>query len=609
MSDVIDSESLKWLDSISEQISRLDAYRTQVEPQLASEFNVLRYARTDEMGLSLILADLLDPKGPHGQGPRFLECFLKRHWPGHDSLCSAAKVQTEVRTDRIGKRHRRVDIEVDLGSDGVLGIENKPWARDQQAQIADYLEHLKKAGRPFKLLYLAGHPGRLPAEGSISSEEFGNRIRDKSLGTTDYSQLREWLRDCLRSCQSERVSMFLRDLDRFIASQFALAAVSFESRLIVESALASAQGVHAAVQLSAPIVARELRLLLLEQLEDQVRSSFTRAMSRTDLSGWSLRIAKALHLKGAAIEVSRRADSALKLALAFDKADCADCFFGVGGRCMEDDSNDQKLREILDAEFGVGEPSAWWGWSRSFEAKKWWNERHIWTGVVDGSLAERIVALLVRMIGLVQRQELVPLFERVSLGKVSSLTERTPLKASQASRAIHDRNDARLVDRVLGLEAANGPLLRALAERVADQIRVLVEKDSRCDWLDDEHADLTRIYGGIGFRLHAQPTMQLCLEFQSGGCRNAIYGLCVEGLDGKSEAAANLRQRMTAHGLPHGKSSPGWVWYLPLETPHWFDQPAIAVAAYKGQVAERAAELMLGLVEIIDRAGVLGEQT
>lgn len=602
MSNVVASEVLDWLESLSNQIAHLDEYRRRVEPQLASEFNVLRYARTDEIGLSQILADLLDPKGPHGQGSRFLGCFLKRYWPERASISSVVKVRTEVATDRIAKRQRRIDIEVYLG-DCVLGIENKPWAADQQAQIADYLEHLKKIGLPFKLLYLAGHAGRLPAEDSISGADRHDHEKHKTLGTTDYSDLREWLRDCLGCCENERVSMFLRDLDRFIASTFSHEAVDFESKMIVESAMASARGVHAAVQLNAPI-AGEVRLVLLEQLESQIRSTFTSVASEAELSGWSLDIPKPLHLRYAVVDVSRRPDSALRVALAFENANCGDCFFGVGRRCAEDNSHNKELNNSLDSKLGAGQSTAWWGWWRPFERRFWWYDRKVWAGVVDGSLSKAIVACLMQVLKVADSPEFRPLFEQVSLGAVPIHPTRVTVNASDLTREICDRKDARLTSHLLAVEAANWPLRRALAQQVATKIRALVAESRLCEGLGDVQGDLTQIYSGIGFRLRARPAFQVYLEFQSWGCRNAIYGLCVEGLDGSSEEAADLRQRMVAAGMATGKHSRGWIWYLSLDTPNWFDQPSVAVSAWEGIVAQQTADLLLGLAKAIDRAGL-----
>jgi hypothetical protein len=43
----------------------------------APDFNVFRYLKQDENLLSDIIADLLDPRGTHGQGPMFLDKFLR----------------------------------------------------------------------------------------------------------------------------------------------------------------------------------------------------------------------------------------------------------------------------------------------------------------------------------------------------------------------------------------------------------------------------------------------------------------------------------------------------------------------------------------------------
>ena len=53
------------------------ALEAELDRHLARRFNVLDYMRTDELGLSRIVADLLNPRGPHGQGKLFLERFVE----------------------------------------------------------------------------------------------------------------------------------------------------------------------------------------------------------------------------------------------------------------------------------------------------------------------------------------------------------------------------------------------------------------------------------------------------------------------------------------------------------------------------------------------------
>ena len=48
----------------------------ELDAHLARRFNVFDYLPTHEMGLSRIVADLLDPKGKHGQGASFLKLLI-----------------------------------------------------------------------------------------------------------------------------------------------------------------------------------------------------------------------------------------------------------------------------------------------------------------------------------------------------------------------------------------------------------------------------------------------------------------------------------------------------------------------------------------------------
>ena len=94
--------------------------------RIASRFNVFDYLRDDELGLSRVLADLLDPAGPHGQKTLFLRSFLSlidtglsdagltnlaKDWTPEDGRVT---VMTEwaIDTGEPGKGPRRLDVRV-----------------------------------------------------------------------------------------------------------------------------------------------------------------------------------------------------------------------------------------------------------------------------------------------------------------------------------------------------------------------------------------------------------------------------------------------------------------------------------------------------------------
>jgi len=405
--------------------------------------------------------------------------------------------------------------------------------------------------------------------------------------------------------------MFLRDLDGFIARQFTHEGVDFESRLIVDTAIASDQGVHAAVQLAN--IGPELRLHLLTRLEEQLRVAVPDALKDAnisdkdaDISGWALHVPKPLHEKHAAVELSRHDNSALKLVLAFEDSNCRDCAFGVVRRSAADAAMPDKFRK-LDSVFGAGQSSEWWGWWRAFDYRNWWYEPQVWVQIADGSFAKRIGELFKRMIQSLDPAEAKCIFDSKSLRSESLGGAKEPncfreLSPSQLTKEVC--GNARLVGQLLAVEAANMPLRRAIVSRAEAEIRTIVDAaiPGRCKW--NEHDDLTERYAGIGFKLRDQPALEVLMEFQAGGCRNAIYGLRIDGIDGGSAAAANVRQQLAEVELADGKRSAGWVWYRTLDTRSWFDQPESAASVRSGEVASQTATRLIELVQIIDRAGL-----
>ena len=220
------------LQSVSDRELELDR-------DLAHRFNVLDYLRTDELGLSRIIADLLDPGARHGQRALFLKTLLEMlqsitHWLDLDVD------RATVNQEQVIEKQRRIDIEVEIrdgnGALYRLAIENKPYAGDQNRQVVNYLEHLKKKedGGGFVLIYLSsdGHP---PSEESLPKTEL-QRWRDhfvimpyddQSYGKeaddrfkrTDFA-LTTWLSTCREKCSVERLCWFLDDTEKYCQRTF-----------------------------------------------------------------------------------------------------------------------------------------------------------------------------------------------------------------------------------------------------------------------------------------------------------------------------------------------------------------------------------------------------
>jgi hypothetical protein len=142
----LDEASLEFFTaSLNESLNSLSQQR-----ESGSEFNVFALVGIDEMRLSRVLGGLLDPSGRHDQGDRFLRCFLDA--VGLTDFESKGKVN--VRLEATTSDQRRMDILIESDR-WLVGIENKPWAGDQDRQIHDYVKDLKSRclGRPFKLVF------------------------------------------------------------------------------------------------------------------------------------------------------------------------------------------------------------------------------------------------------------------------------------------------------------------------------------------------------------------------------------------------------------------------------------------------------------------------
>ena len=193
----------------------------EMDRRAATKFSIFDYFRVRETDLSRIFADLLDPSGSHGQGDRFLSLFLKETLPKYSlpqTLTNTKMVHREYSTHE----RRKIDIVLEMPDNHWIGIENKPWAEEQERQVEAYIEYLqgkvKKSGAAW-ILYLSGNgsdPQTLPDDPKLRKRcrtvpYLKNRTR---------SSLENWIEQCWKECEAEQVRWFLKDLLEYIQRNF-----------------------------------------------------------------------------------------------------------------------------------------------------------------------------------------------------------------------------------------------------------------------------------------------------------------------------------------------------------------------------------------------------
>ena len=234
----------------AEVAPRLDTAATldaELDRQLARRFNVFRYLRADEVGFSRMIADLLDPNGDHGQGTLFLKLLTDKLDFARGVNLRQAKVERERKIDR-----RSLDISVEIDDEHCLAIESKSnFAGDGESQVEDYLKSLKRYGNSL-LLYLSP-TGVGPTDASVGPQtvkelktktprNFAIMPCDSSRAPSDdeFDELRlsfslvDWLADCRRNCDVDRLHWYLREVETHCRQQYGGNLVTDSRKIAIE---------------------------------------------------------------------------------------------------------------------------------------------------------------------------------------------------------------------------------------------------------------------------------------------------------------------------------------------------------------------------------------
>ncbi|HHE9997714.1 TPA: PD-(D/E)XK nuclease family protein [Haemophilus influenzae] len=224
------------LISINQVIENFRVQREKNELYDSNRFNPFQFLQTDEMGLSKILAFLLDPTETHGQGDLFLNSFLKfinKHQflayqkvniylekitkEENDEITNEITNETTNETTNKNGRHD-IFIEgiLDNKTSWVISIENKlQGAIDQPKQMHTYDKDLKNyVSDSYFLIYLPIFSNN-PPEKSISEDKWAKLMSDKKAMVLSASMLIKWLDNTLIIAPA--VKQFCNDFKKFLS--------------------------------------------------------------------------------------------------------------------------------------------------------------------------------------------------------------------------------------------------------------------------------------------------------------------------------------------------------------------------------------------------------
>ena len=212
------------LISINQVIENFRLQREKTELYDSNRFNPFQFLRTDEMGLSKILAFLLDPTETHGQGDLFLNSFLKfinkhqflAYQKVNIYLEKITKEENNETTNKNGRHDIFIEGILDNKISWVISIENKlQGAIDQPKQMHTYAKDLKNyVSDSYFLIYLPIFSNN-PPEKSISEDKWAKLMSDKKAMVLSASMLIQWLDNTVIIAPA--VKQFCNDFKKFLS--------------------------------------------------------------------------------------------------------------------------------------------------------------------------------------------------------------------------------------------------------------------------------------------------------------------------------------------------------------------------------------------------------
>lgn len=126
--------------------------------------------------------------------------------------------------------------------DGVIAIENKPWAHDQENQVTRYVEWLKKSEN-YLLVFLSN---REPSADSIKLDQLTKLRESNQYRQLSYHEAIFWLQAGFEKTKAIGVRVFVEELIKFIRTRVNRELEMNESNEIGEAILKSPDNIEAA---------------------------------------------------------------------------------------------------------------------------------------------------------------------------------------------------------------------------------------------------------------------------------------------------------------------------------------------------------------------------
>lgn len=206
--DLVNAQQL--LTNINALSASFALAQKRYAPLLAPNFRLFDHFYNDEMALSRYIAFLLNSRENHAQGNTFLQQFIQEL--GDCASWAKSNLLKAVYTEHSTHNNRRIDIVLEF-ENGIIGIENKPWAEDQKKQLEDYSQFLQSKNANWILIYASNNN---PDPISIKEDQLKELEANGHYFQWSFHEVVKWLEQCSRLSQAESVRLFTRELAAYV---------------------------------------------------------------------------------------------------------------------------------------------------------------------------------------------------------------------------------------------------------------------------------------------------------------------------------------------------------------------------------------------------------
>lgn len=370
----------------------------KLQGKYAPDFRLYNFIQNNENGLSNCIASLLQPNGNHGQGSLYLRLFLEHlsipNFQSSEKNLNNTKVLLEQSTDK----NRRIDIFIDIPNVGIIGIENKPWAVEQDNQLHDYADYLSKhygIDGNWLLLYLSN---REPS--SIAEERRTKLEKEDKFKAIDFNFINSWLDDCLEKTRPNNVRFFIEELIVWIDEKVNGKIDMSEHQEIV-NVVSNKENIAAAMAVfrSIPDVKEKLMKKLLSDLTD--KCSMNDSLSLKILSD------KNFSESGFAfcLDFYKEKNQDISFTFEFSRSEFNGFCWGMRRKSSDyyDKHRWEHINEIISGDYGYKKTYEWWPWSTyaDYGMKEdycnWQNNSQAWENIANGKLSEEIFNMALKI--------------------------------------------------------------------------------------------------------------------------------------------------------------------------------------------------------------------